>query len=115
MLGTKTSILAVSATGESEYYRIFMKFTAADSVMSGVTRKTSVTAYTSEGADGYTKLNSIIEQYGYHLAAHKDVEARSTKAIVLVDSVSDAKDFADYVNDKNNDLKAYSIPSETST
>lgn len=90
--------LAVSATGESSYYRLFMRYSGADAMKAGVIRKMMVYAYESEGSQDDKKLVTVMKQYEDHLRRHRDVEARNMKAIFFVSEVSDAKAFSEYVN-----------------
>lgn len=89
--------LAVSATGESSYYRLFMRYSGADAMTAGVIRKMVVYAYQS-GVKQDDKLRAVMRQYETHLRRHPDVEARNMKAIFFVSSVKDAEEFSKYVN-----------------
>jgi len=98
-----TPSLAVSATGESSYYRLYMKYSSADAITAGVIRKMVATAYESEKLTPSKKLVAILKQYDSHLKRHKNVEPRNMKAVIIVSDIKKAKAFSEFIN--NNQYK----------
>lgn len=91
--------LAVSATGESPYYRLYMRYSAADAMNAGVIRKMYVSGYESEGVSPVMKLKKVLLQYQEHLKRNNNVEARNMKAVFIVPDIKTAKVFVGHINE----------------